>query len=683
MSTKAGKKYLDKNGLSYFRQKLKEELKNEQLWEQGENIDGTEGGVQIAYYGNAVGEASVSEGVAYNYKKSNDEILPISIKSLISSEKSIINQLYGGNYNYNYIVKIDFSSIDDPVVSSIYELGNKGFNLSLCEYVENAENPGVSELAVVKNVYDISNRKDIISIFTDKSEFSQLEISNEENLNWGLLELDDISINKNSTYIIGISTGAFGIASHAEGNYTTANGDYSHAEGEYTRTEGSGSHTEGSGSIGIGEYSHAEGLKTKTEGDYSHAEGHSSVAVGAASHAEGTNTQAEGESSHAEGSSSLAKGHDSHAEGYYSQAEGDYSHTEGYRTIANNTCEHAEGEYNKSNTGTISSIGIGTREQERKNAVEVMKNGDMYVYGLGDYDGTNAVDANSEGKKGKSLQDYISNIETTPGIGLEFEWNGTELGVKREDEDDFEYTDLIGPTGEGLDFYCDGYWLGIKKESDDSYEEYYVKGDPGDQGPIGIGFGYLGCSWDQYEMIMNRMYLDESGTLQTTSNDDEEIPDNCIKILDKFPGLSAEYFSHWLDNIYNWLNHTSNTFVLEKYINYLKETEPDIYSDLYNYLEDIAYSYILLFVQSNILGVGLNALILPIAPWGDFATVGSSNIVFGGNIHSYRGGNSILFYEDEITTDTNNKADVPASFSVRVGDLVIDENFNLYKCIEE
>jgi hypothetical protein len=659
MSTKAGKKYLDKNGLSYFRQKLKEELKNEQLWEQGENIDGTEGGVQIAYYGNAVGEASVSEGVAYNYKKSNDEILPISIKSLSSEEKNTITSYIGENHNCNYVIKLDFSNIDDPVVSSIYELGNKGFNLSLCEYVENAENTGVSELAVVKNVYDISNRKDIISIFTDKSEFSQLEISNEENLNWGLLELDDISINKNSTYIIGISTGAFGIASHSEGYYTTANGDYSHAEGEYTRTEGSGSHTEGSGSIGIGDYSHAEGFKTKTEGNYSHAEGHSSIAIGVASHAEGTDSRAEGESSHVEGSGSLAKGHDSHAEGYFSQAEGDYSHTEGYRTIANNTCEHAEGEYNKSNTGTISSIGIGTREQDRKNAVEVMKNGDMYVYGLGDYDGTNSVNPNTGGKKGQSLQDYISNIETTPGVGLEFKWNGTELGVKREDEDedDFEYTDLIGPEG--------------------------PEGPMGLEGPMGIGFGYLGCSWDQYEMIMKRMYLDESGTLQTTSNDDKEILDNCVKILDKFPGLSTEYFSHWLDNIYNWLNHTSNTFVLEKYINYLKETEPDIYSDLYNYLEDIAYSYILLFVQSNILGVGLNALTLPIAPWGDFATVDSSNIVFGGNIHSYRGGNSILFYEDEITTDTNNKADVPASFSVRVGDLVIDENFNLYKCIEE
>ena len=92
-----------------------------------------------------------------------------------------------------------------------------------------------------------------------------------------------------------------------------------------------------------------------------------------------------------------------------------------------------------------------------------------------------------------------------------------------------------------------------------------------------------------------------------------------------------------------------------------------------------------MFVQSNI-GIGLISLILPITPWGDFPVIipsSSSILAFGGNIHSYRGGNSILFYEDEITTDTNNKADVPASFSVRVGDLVIDENFNLYKCIEE
>lgn len=269
------------------------------------------------------------------------------------------------------------------------------------------------------------------------------------------------------------------------------------------------------------------------------------------------------------------------------------------------------------------------------------------------------------------------------GIGLEYKWDGTQLGVKREDENDFNYSDLVGPTGEGLDFYCDSEYLYIKKESDGNYEQYYVKGDPG---ASGIGIGYLGCSWDQYEILMNKIYINENGGIDyNVSDEDFEIPENCVKILDKFPGLSAEHFSPWLDNIYNWLNHTSNTCIFEKYINYLIEIKPDIYSDIYNYYEGLALALITSFIQTNI-NNGLFALILPILPWGDYSTIKSlsgEQLTFGGNIHSYRGGNSILFYEDEITTDTNNKADVPASFSVRVGDLVIDENFNLYKCIEE
>ena len=268
------------------------------------------------------------------------------------------------------------------------------------------------------------------------------------------------------------------------------------------------------------------------------------------------------------------------------------------------------------------------------------------------------------------------------GIGLEYEWDGTQLGVKREDEDAFNYTDLIGP---GLEFEWDGTYLGVRKEGDSYFEYTDLIGPQGPYGESGIGIGYLGCTWDQYEIILQQMYFDESGTLKFLETTDE-IPDNSVRLLDKFPCLSAEYFSPWLDNTYNWLNHTSSTCVFEKYINYLEEIKPDIYSELYNYFEEIAYAYISLFVQQMIENAGILALILPITPWGDYpalSTKGSLSIVFGGNIHSYRGGNSILFYEDEITTDTNNKADVPTSFSVRVGDLVIDENFNLYKCIEE
>ena len=69
-------------------------------------------------------------------------------------------------------------------------------------------------------------------------------------------------------------------------------------------------------------------------------------------------------------------------------ANGEYSFAEGQNTVANNRSEHAMGEFNEShhldNTfgssgNTLFSIGNGTNAK-RKNALEVMQNGDIYIY---------------------------------------------------------------------------------------------------------------------------------------------------------------------------------------------------------------------------------------------------------------------------------------------------------------
>ena len=71
------------------------------------------------------------------------------------------------------------------------------------------------------------------------------------------------------------------------------------------------------------------------------------------------------------------------------KANGDYSFAEGQNTVANNRSEHAMGEFNKSNKAsdtfgdsgnTLFSIGNGTSDTNRKNALEVMQNGDIYIY---------------------------------------------------------------------------------------------------------------------------------------------------------------------------------------------------------------------------------------------------------------------------------------------------------------
>ena len=117
--------------------------------------------------------------------------------------------------------------------------------------------------------------------------------------------------------------------------------------------------------------------------------------IGERSVAEGYEVTASGTTSHAEGDSTTAYGSSAHAEGELSTAWGPHSHAEGYDTQTQNSGEHAQGRCNISHTGanaadqTLSSIGIGGGNRDRKNAVETMRDGKTFIYGLGGYDGTN------------------------------------------------------------------------------------------------------------------------------------------------------------------------------------------------------------------------------------------------------------------------------------------------------
>ena len=173
--------------------------------------------------------------------------------------------------------------------------------------------------------------------------------------------------------------GAGGVGEDVSGKEFTIDGEQVTAKGgAEVFNKGGG----GNPNIAVGTKSHAEGFQTTAHGPFSHTEGQGTKATKTAAHAEGNYTQATGEGSH--------------SEGFYSEASGRSSHAEGEHTKATNTYEHAEGTFNKSNNisgdtsgSTIHSIGIGTSENDRKNAFEVMQNGDAYLYGAGGYDGTN------------------------------------------------------------------------------------------------------------------------------------------------------------------------------------------------------------------------------------------------------------------------------------------------------
>ena len=228
---------------------------------------------------------------------------------------------------------------------------------------------------------------------------------------------------KNNSHAEGQATIADGDASHSEGRESNASGIYSHAEGRQTTASNNNAHAEGQGSIANGHTSHAEGWKciagtsdteptinTNTDdGNYSHAEGNATWAKGNSSHAEGRKTKAFGKYSHAEGLQTSAYGESSHVEGFGCVASGVNSHAEGHETRTYNRGEHACGMYNDSikaidaSKGTIFTIGIGT-SAIFKNAIEVKANGDVYIIGIGGYDGTNSDSA-------QTLQEILANIQ--------------------------------------------------------------------------------------------------------------------------------------------------------------------------------------------------------------------------------------------------------------------------------
>lgn len=231
----------------------------------------------------------------------------------------------------------------------------------------------------------------------------------------------------------------------------------SFAVGIDTTASGWGSYAEGFGSIASGNNSHAEGSVTTASSAYSHAEGSNTVASGISSHAEGNETTASGNFSHAEGQNTVASANNAHAEGQDTIASGGNSHTEGRGTTATNDREHAQGSYNISNKksinfgdagNTLHSIGIGTSDEARKNAQEVMQNGDHYIIGIGEYDGTiitgaqtlqevisNKVD--KEDNKGLSTEDYtteektkLNGIEEGAQVNIQSDWNQLDETLK-------------------------------------------------------------------------------------------------------------------------------------------------------------------------------------------------------------------------------------------------------------
>ena len=107
-------------------------------------------------------------------------------------------------------------------------------------------------------------------------------------------------------------------------------------------------------------------------------------------------------------------------------AKGDCSFVGGNCNSAYNNSEVAFGHFNKSTQSSdasrapIATIGIGDDKEHRKNAIEIMQNGDAYMFGVGGYDGSNSESATR-------LQDIIPACENITYSALVDKRNAGQL----------------------------------------------------------------------------------------------------------------------------------------------------------------------------------------------------------------------------------------------------------------
>lgn len=80
-------------------------------------------------------------------------------------------------------------------------------------------------------------------------------------------------------------------------------------------------------------------------------------------------------------------------------------------------------------------------------------------------------------------------LESLIGKGLEFEWKGTQLGVRIEGETEYKYVDLKGQdgiNGKSLEFNWRETELGVRVQGQSDYQYVNLKGEKGDKGEQGI-----------------------------------------------------------------------------------------------------------------------------------------------------------------------------------------------------
>ncbi|MBN1391318.1 MAG: hypothetical protein JW947_00780 [Sedimentisphaerales bacterium] len=238
-----------------------------------------------------------------------------------------------------------------------------------------------------------NNIDDLGDLIHDEATASDFNITNEDQDKDIIFYINDGGIFKDVLTLKGATNSiqqdgctASGAKSVALGT-STASGDNSVAMGLNTTASGNYSTAIGYYSTAIGAYSIAIGSNATASGAYSTAIGLDSTASNTASVAIGEGAVASGDASTAMGLYTTASEYYSTSMGFYTLSSGRASTAMGVFTKAESYASTAAGRYNIGGgtadswvaTDPLYEIGIGTADDNRANALTVLKNGNVGI----------------------------------------------------------------------------------------------------------------------------------------------------------------------------------------------------------------------------------------------------------------------------------------------------------------
>lgn len=197
-------------------------------------------------------------------------------------------------------------------------------------------------------------------------------------------------------------------------------------------------------------------------------------AEGYNSHSEGGDNKATGNYSHAEGYKAEAEGNFSHCEGLYCKTTAQNSHAGGYYTQADQQSQTAIGQFNTtSNTNSLLSIGNGTADNARSDALVVYKSGEVKINSTATDTtpkltigtskgivGTTALSSSTETDDDKLATKYY--VDNNAGVGKNYYVSDTLKGeifnkVENIASGSFSHAEGYLTTASGDNSHAEGY----------------------------------------------------------------------------------------------------------------------------------------------------------------------------------------------------------------------------------